>query len=146
MLSRSYIVRHELPLQAPCFHQVLPLVRGFPTLRVLRLIRLRCRLRSLPPLQVPSPTFRPGQVCVDCRKRQVPCVFALVLERQRPPKFLGASLHACHGLRTPPALLILTVTDDLVLPSAYVTTLGDRKYTFEAIPALQGARTPLRPA
>lgn len=127
MWFRSNFVRHELPLWVSCFHLVLPHVRGFPTLRVLRLIRLRCRLRSLPPLQVPFPTIDSGQVCGVCRKRQVPCVFALVMERLRPPKFLGASLHACHGLITPPVLLILTMTDDLVLPSVYVTTLGDRE-------------------
>jgi hypothetical protein len=33
-----------------------------------------------------------------------------------------------------------------VLPSVIVKTLGIRKLTyFEAVPALQGARTPLRP-
>lgn len=72
-----------------------------------------------------------------------------------PPKFLCASLHTCHGLRTPPVLhilaigqnvgsslsslfltgfpsvpqyphLILPLTDGLVLPSVHVKTLGDR--------------------
>jgi hypothetical protein len=49
------------------------------------------------------------------------------MDSKGSPKFLGASLHACHGLITPPVLLILTMTDDLVLPSVYVTTLGDRE-------------------
>jgi hypothetical protein len=62
------------------------------------------------------------------------------------PKFLCASLPACHGLRTPADLYILAFSDALVLPSACVKTLGVRnKRLFEAVPALQGARSPLRP-
>ena len=49
------------------------------------------------------------------------------MDSKGSPKFFGASLHACHGLLTPPALLILTLSDDLVLPSVYVTTLDDRE-------------------
>ena len=77
--------------------------------------------------------MNPIRVCVDCRKRQVPRLDGISgLERASQSlsrSFSGvlcASFHACHGLRTPPALLILTMTDDLVLPSAFVTTLGDR--------------------
>ena len=50
MVFRSDSVRHKFPLQATYFRQVLPLVRGFPTLRVLRLIRLPISLRQAFPL------------------------------------------------------------------------------------------------
>ena len=33
------------------------------------------------------------------------------------PKFLRASLPACHGLMTPADLIILAISDDVVLPS-----------------------------
>ena len=62
------------------------------------------------------------------------------------PKFFDGSLPACHGLRTPADLSILAFTDGLVLPSVCVKTLGSRnKRLFEAVPALQGTRLPLRP-
>ena len=67
-------------------------------------------------------------------------------ERLGPPTCFDASLPACHGLRTPADLHILAKTDALVWPSVRVTTLGVRnKRLFEAVPALQGARSPLRP-
>ena len=43
-----------------------------------------------------------------------------------PPKFLGVSLPACHGLWTPADLHILAKADALVLPSVNVNTLGVR--------------------
>ncbi len=43
-----------------------------------------------------------------------------------PPKFLVVSLPACHGLWTPADLHILAKTDDFVLPSVNVKTLGVR--------------------
>ena len=52
MLFRSDSVRHEFPLRAACFRQVLPHVRGFPTLRVLRLIRLPIGFRQAFPFTV----------------------------------------------------------------------------------------------
>ena len=62
------------------------------------------------------------------------------------PTFFDASLPACHGLRTPADLSILAKTEARVLPSVCVKTLGVRnKRLFEAVPALQGARSPLRP-
>ena len=67
-------------------------------------------------------------------------------ERMGPPKFFDVSLPACHGLRTPADLPILANMDGLVLPSVCVKTLGVRnKRHFEAVPALQGTRLPLRP-
>jgi hypothetical protein len=61
------------------------------------------------------------------------------------PEFYDASLLACHGLMTPVDLHILAKTDASLLPSAHVKTLGVRNCIFEAVPALQGARSPLRP-
>src|ERR1700674_921527 len=40
MLFQSNSVRHKFPLRVTYFRQVLPHVRGFPTLRVLRVLRL----------------------------------------------------------------------------------------------------------
>jgi hypothetical protein len=62
-----------------------------------------------------------------------------------PPKFFDASLPACHGLRTPADLPILAKTVGLVWPSVCVKTLGVRHSHFEAVPDLQGGRSPLRP-
>ena len=61
------------------------------------------------------------------------------------PEFYGVSLPACHGLRTPANLHILAKTDASVLSSVNVKTLDVRNCYFEAVPALQGARSPLRP-
>jgi hypothetical protein len=61
------------------------------------------------------------------------------------PEFSDTSLPACHGLMTPADLHILAKTDASVLPSAHVKTLGVRNCHFEAVPALQGSRSPLRP-
>ena len=61
------------------------------------------------------------------------------------PEFFSVSLPTCHGLRTPVDLHILAITDASVLPSVRVKTLGIHNEHFEAVPALQGARSPLRP-
>ena len=57
-------VRHEFPLRAACSRQVLPPVRGFPTLRVLFLIRLPIGIRRVFPftvlLRLPAPQFPPS--------------------------------------------------------------------------------------
>jgi len=62
------------------------------------------------------------------------------------PEFYDVSLSACHGLLTPADLRIQANLDGLVLPSVNVKTLGIRnKRNLEAVPALQGARSPLQP-
>ena len=61
------------------------------------------------------------------------------------PEFSDVSLPICHGLRTPVDLHILAKADASVLPSVCVKTLGIYELHFEAVPALQGARSPLRP-
>ena len=61
-------------------------------------------------------------------------------------EFYSISLSACYGLWTPADLRIQAIMDGLVLPSVNVKTLGIRnKRNLEAVPALQGARSPLRP-
>ena len=63
------------------------------------------------------------------------------------PEFYNASLPACHGLMTPADLHILAIAGASVLPfrQRRIKTLGVRNFHFEAVPALQGARSPLRP-
>ena len=55
-----------------------------------------------------------------------------------PPKFLSASLPACHGLWTPADLPILALSDGLVLPSADVKPLGVRNYSFRSCSSTSG--------
>jgi hypothetical protein len=59
--TRPDSVRHDGPVQAAYFRQVLPHVHGFPMLRVLRLIRLPNGMRRAFPLTVllrlPAPGF-----------------------------------------------------------------------------------------
>ena len=57
----------------------------------------------------------------------------LLQEPMGPPKFLDVSLPACHGLRTPADLHTLALSDDLVLPSVYVKTLGIRNKLFSKL-------------
>src|SRR5262249_51657073 len=61
------------------------------------------------------------------------------------PKFFDASLPACHGLRTPADLRHLAHTVVRVLPSGAFKPSASATSLFEAVPALQGARSPLRP-
>src|SRR5215475_8421105 len=84
---------------------------------------------------------------LPCLRSCIPyAVASAVQEPLGPPKFFDASLPACHGLRTPADLSTLANTGGLVLPSVCVKTLGVRnKRLFEAVLALQGARSPLRP-
>jgi hypothetical protein len=153
-------VRDEFPFRAACFRRDLPHVVSFPHLRVLCSIRFPSRIRWAFPLTVllhlPAPCFTATlrfQHCsvsgfpLPCLKSCIPyTVIFHGQERLGPPKFFDASLPACHGLRTPADLHILAKTDALVLPSVCVKTLGVRnKRLFEAVPALQGARSPLRP-
>ena len=55
MLFRSDSVRHKFPLQATYFRRVLPHVCGFPTLRVLRSIRLPISIRWAFPFHGDAP-------------------------------------------------------------------------------------------
>ena len=60
-------------------------------------------------------------------------------EPDGPPKFLRASLHACHGLMTPADLHILAKTDASVLPSAHVKTLGVAQLAFRSCTSTSGS-------
>jgi len=46
---------------------------------------------------------------------------------------------------TPAASTFSPLTNASVLPSAHAKTLGNHDCNFEAVPALQGVRSPLRP-
>ena len=52
MVVRSNFVRHQFPVRATYFRHVLPHVRGFPTLRVLCVIRRLIRIRRAFPVTV----------------------------------------------------------------------------------------------
>ena len=76
-------------------------------------------------------------------------ITSLNLETLEPlglPEFYSASLLTCHGLMTPVDLHILAKADASMLPSAPVKILGVLDCFFEAVPAIQRARSPLRPA
>jgi hypothetical protein len=62
-----------------------------------------------------------------------------------PPTFFDASLPACHGLRTPADLPRLAIPAGRVLPSGALKPSASATSLFEAVPALQGTRLPLRP-
>jgi hypothetical protein len=59
-----------------------------------------------------------------------------------PPTCFDASLPACHGLRTPADLHILTMTDALVLPSVCVQILGVRLSPCRSCPSPSGDAAP----
>ena len=111
----------------------------------------------------PTPTAaRPREmVCRYCRSSVGASGYLIIFESLRscipdtvacavqeplgPPKFFDASLPACHGLRTPADLPFLALPDGRVLPSGALRPSASAISLFEAVPALQGARSPLRP-
>jgi hypothetical protein len=137
---RSNSVRQKCPVQAPYFRHVLPLVRGFPTLGVLcvirhpRSIQRATSLPRRPRLPGLGATAAPRFQHSSVSRFPLPCLWSCIpscyggstQEHLGLPKFLCASLPACHGLRTPADLSILANTDGLVLPSVCVKTLGVR--------------------
>ena len=81
-----------------------------------------------------------------CLKSCIPCTVATsVQELLGPPQFFDASLPACHGLRTPADLHLLALAEVRVWPSGAFKPSASAIRRFEAVPALQGARSPLRP-
>ena len=64
-----------------------------------------------------------------------------------PPGFSDISLPACHGLKTPTGLHVLAVhrTLSYCLRHSLKPRHPQLATDFEAVPALKGARTPLRP-
>jgi len=105
--------------------------------------------------RLPAPGFaaaRRFQHCsvsgfpLPCLRSCRPYAVALSVQELRgPPKFFVVSLPACHGLRTPADLHLLATTDVRVLPSGALKPSASATSLFEAVPALQGARSPLRP-
>jgi hypothetical protein len=140
--------------------QVLSHVRGFPTLRVLRLIRLPISgrravpftvMRHLPAL-LSSPLLRFRHSSVS--GFPLACLIHPYTVRRPsrsqeptgPPKFSNASLPACHSLRTPADFHMLALTHvscwlrDTLRPSPSTT------HSFRSSTSFQGTRLPLRPA
>ena len=103
-----------------------------------------CRVSNTSPTRVLVPLFLMNSVSYFFLNTIHPVTN--FLEPLGLPEFCGVSLLACHGLMTTADLLILAIADDSVLPSVHIKTLGVRNCNFEAVPALQGARSPLRPA
>jgi hypothetical protein len=122
------------------FRQVLPHVRGFPTLGVLCMRRLPTGIRRAFPvivlLRLPvtcstSPLrFRPRAVPgfpLVCLRSRLPCSDAAhAQEPGGPPTCFDLSLPACRGLWTPADLRLLAHSAALVWPSVRVNTLGVR--------------------
>jgi hypothetical protein len=156
---RSDSVRQQCPVRAGDFRHVLPRVVGCPHRGVLCVIRLPSRLPRAFPVTVllhcpvarsaSSVRFQPRSVSgfplacpKSCRPSLAP---SRSQERLGPPTFVNGSLPACHGRRTPADLHILALTDAAVWLAVCVKTLSVRTGPVQAVPALQGARSPLRP-
>ena len=152
-------VRDECPFRAACFRRVLPRVAGFPHRRVLRSIRLPNRIRWAFPLPV---LLRLPQTMVPSDV-QVPALFRVRVSPSVPQELyticrcfswrgaFGASqvlrrLSSCmprpedSGGPAPPRH-----SGGACVAFGSVQTLGVRNCHVEAVPALQGARSPLRP-
>ena len=156
MLIRPDIVRHEFPLQATYFRQVLPHVRGIPTLRVLRLIRLPIGLQQAFPLSqyfsaylhhIPVRPLGSGiTLCPGFPLRASISVYPTTAFPQ--PGAYGASqvlrrISSCMpqpedsgGLPHP------RLDGCFLLASEYVKTLAVRNTYFEAVPALRARGCP----
>ena len=99
-------------------------------------------LRLPAQLSVTLLRFRLGPVSgfpLPCLSIRIP--YLVPSHRQElmgPPKFLLASLPACHGLWTPADLPILALSDGLVLPSADVKPLGIRINSFRSCTSTSG--------
>jgi hypothetical protein len=156
---RSDRGRQTWPVRAPSCRHVLPPVVGFPPRCVLGVRRHPRRIRRAFPvtglLRLPVPwstvarRFPPGAVSglpLRCLRSCSPSAKVFhVQERLGLPKCLDVSLPACHGLRTPADLHNLAKSVALVWPSGAFTPSASATSLVEAVPALQGARSPLRP-
>jgi hypothetical protein len=167
---RSSGVRRTCPVRATSFRHVLPLVRGFPPLRVLCVLRLPTGIRRAFPLTVllrlpdersTSPLrFRPSSVSgvpLPCLNSRIPACNAFPSpEPVGPPQFFDVSLPACRGLWTPADLRIRANADARVSPSVSVNTLGVRHKLISTLYphfrvrdhpyGLQDSLSPLRPS
>jgi hypothetical protein len=76
------------------------------------------------------------------------CIPHRCFPRQEPvglPKFFDIALPACRGLWAPADRPLLAKADRPVWPSGALKPSASAPRLFEAVPALQGARSPLRP-
>src|SRR5262245_33580197 len=92
---------------------------------------------------------QPGSVSglpLPCLKRCLPYAVAYaVQEPLGPPTFCDASLPACHGRRTPADRHRLARPVVRGGPAGACNPAASAPSRFEAVPALQEARSPLRP-
>jgi hypothetical protein len=124
---------------------------GFPNLR------LRCPIRHLagirrtpaylvapcmmtPPVPTPFPGSSPSRVPTLTVSSSY-----FIQEPTGLPEFSNVSLLACQDLRTPADIGALAMKRALHVAFQHVKTVGIRIGSFEAVPALQGTRFPLRP-
>jgi hypothetical protein len=128
-------VRHEFPLRAAYFRQVLPPVHGFPMRRVLCLIRHPIRMRPASMTACLTLSLSDLSTRAQSGFQDLLPYVSLTLTASKPnpgqellglPGFSSVSLPACHGLWTPADLRVLAKSDASVLPSVYVKTLGVR--------------------
>ena len=128
-------VRHEFPLRAAYFRQVLPPVHGFPMRRVLCLIRHPIRMRPASMTACLALSLSDLSTRAQSGFQDLLPYVSLTLTASKPnpdqellglPGFSSVSLPACHGLWTPADLHTLANPDASVLPSVYVKTLGIR--------------------
>ena len=118
MFFRSCCVRHMFPLRATYFRQVLPHAY---ILACTWLSHAQSTMPDTTPTQPGSLHFRfDSPSCFRSKFRvthspvsgfplraSISSSHIFPQESNGPPKFLCASLHTCHGLRTPPVLHIL---------------------------------------
>lgn len=144
-------VRHEFPVWAAYSRRVLRHVAGFPDLRLLCPIRHPLGIRRPPAyLVAPCSTTPPERTPLQgSSPSRVPArsvsSFHFIQEPSGLPEFSGASLPTCHGLRTPADLHALALDARFVLASRTLRLSPSAGCYLEAVPALQGARSPLRP-
>ena len=125
-MVRSNYVRQKFPLRAAYCRHGLPHVRGFPTRRVLCVIRRRIRIRRAFPVTVllRLPGVPGADGASQVLRRLSSCM-------PRPVDSGGPAPPRHNGW--------------VRVAFGRVKTLGVRNSHVEAVPALQGARSPLRP-
>ena len=103
-------VRHEFPLRASYFRQILPHVHGFPMPRVLCLIRHPIRMRPTSMSACPALSLSDLSTRAQAGFQDLVPYVSLTPTASKPnsdqellglPGFSDVSLPACHGLWTP---------------------------------------------
>lgn len=83
----------------------------------------------------------PGRLRWSHRQVQLPYLF--LQEHTRISQVPDASLHACHGLITPPILYSLTISGCFAWTSTALQVSSIETSIFGAMPALQGHVSPV---